>query len=594
MRFFAIAMLAASIAFSSLAAGKAEVSHAIAMYGEPKYGKDFTHFDYVNSKAPKGGEVKLAATGSFDSLNFFILKGVAAAGISSISESLTMRSDDEPYTQYGLVAETMEYPKDRSWIIFNMRKEARFHDKTPITADDVVFSFKSLKEKGHPSYAVLYKDIQDAVKLGERRVKFIFSNNKNRELPLIAGQMPILSKKYYAAHEFDKTTLESPLGSGPYKVKSVDPGKSIVYERVKDYWGKDLPVRIGQNNFDTIRYDYYRDEMVAIEAFKAGQYDFRLENIAKVWFTAYKFDALSRGEVKKEEISHSIPTGMQGFVFNTRRAGLADRRVREAISLAFDFEWSNKTMFFNAYNRTGSYFSNSEFASSGLPEGAELALLQGFKDKLPPEVFTTEFKLPKSDGSGNIRQQLLKARNLLEEAGWKIKDGRLTGPSGKAMELELLINMPSFERVMSPFVANLKKLGITGKIRYVDSSQYQKRLDEFDYDIIVHTFPQSLAPGNEQYDYWHSKTADVRGSQNYIGVKDPVVDALVEKIVNAESKEALLAASHALDRVLLWGYYVIPNWHIKTFRVIYWDKFGKPQIQAKYALGFDSWWIKGK
>lgn len=577
----------------SFAEDKLTKTHAIAMYGEPKYKEDFKHFDYVNPNAPKGGAVKLAATGSFDNLNFFLLKGVAPAGISMITESLTTRSDDEPFSQYGLIAETMEVPEDRSYIIFNMRKEAKFQDGSLVTADDVVFSFYTLKEKGHPVYKTYYQDISSVEKLDDRRVKFVFSNTKNRELPLIAGQMPILSKKYYDKVDFEKTTLTAPMGSGPYKVAAVDAGRSVTYKLDPNYWGKDLPVRIGTNNFDTIRYDYYRDDTVAVEAFKAGEYDFRQENIARNWATAYDFPALHNGKAKKEEIGHSIPTGMQCFVFNTRRGKFADKKLREALNMAFDFEWTNKNLFYGAYTRTNSYFSNSEFASSGLPQGKELEILSEYKDQLPEEVFGKEFVLPVSDGSGQDRKLLVAAKNLLEEAGWKVKDGKLVNQKGEGMNIEFLINSPSFERVIAPYIRNLEKLGITGKIRMVDTAQYQKRLEEFDFDVIMNVFPESMSPGNEQLDYWSSARADINGSQNYIGLKNKVVDALVDKLLAANDKESLVASARALDRVLLWGYYVVPNWHIRSFRIIYWNKFGKPDVQPTYSLGFDNWWING-
>ncbi|MFP6744723.1 MAG: extracellular solute-binding protein, partial [Alphaproteobacteria bacterium] len=381
------------------------------------------------------------------------------------------------------------------------------------------------------------------------------------------------------------------LGSGPYRVKSVDPGRSITYRRVEDYWGKNIPVQRGQNNFDVLRYDYYRDPTVAMVAFTAHEYDFRMENTSKVWATAYKGPKFDNGLIIKEEIGHSRPTGMQGFVFNTRRTKFADRRLRQALGYAFDFEWTNKNLFYGAYNRTASYFSNSELASSGLPGPDELALLEPFRDKLPPEVFTEVYETPKTDGSGNARRNLRTAIKLLAEAGWTIQDTKLVGPGGEPLEIEILIVSAMFERVIAPFVKNLEKLGVEAKIRLVDSSQYQQRVDEFDFDMIVLSVGQSMSPGNEQNNYWTTTSADTPGSRNLAGIKDPVVDALIETLIAAPDRESLVTATRALDRVLLWGHYVVPHWHIQHFRVAYWNKFARPAITPKYGLGFDSWWV---
>ncbi|MFQ5784984.1 MAG: extracellular solute-binding protein [Alphaproteobacteria bacterium] len=575
------------------AAGDVYVGHGVAMYGDLKYGPDFTHFDYADPNAPKGGKVRLHAIGTYDSLNPFILKGVTAAGLQfNLFESLMMGSSDEPFSEYGLIAESIEMPKDRSWVIFTLRPQARWHDGTPITADDVIFSLETLRTKGHPFYRAYYASVVSAEKLGERRVKFSFGTDVNRELPLIMGQIPILSKAYYSTHDFEKTTLEAPMGSGPYRVESVDPGRSITYRRVADYWGADLPVRRGQNNFDVIRIDYYRDPTVAMEAFKAHEYDFRQENTAKVWATAYVGPPFDAGLIKKEEIAHSLPTGMQGFFFNTRRTKFKDRRVRAALAYAFDFEWTNKNLFNGAYTRTTSYFSNSELASSGLPSGDELALLEPFRDRLPSEVFTREYMPPRTDGSGNARRNLRTALKMLRKAGWTIKDGVLVNPeTGEPLEIEFLIIAPAFERIIAPFIKNLEKLGVVARVRLVDTAQYQNRLDSFDFDVIVGSIGQSLSPGNEQRNFWTSRAADTRGSRNYAGIKDPVVDALVEKVIAASDRKSLVAATRALDRVLLWGHYVVPQWHIRHFRVAYWNKFSRPAITPKYSLGFDTWWV---
>ena len=573
------------------AAQEVYVGHGVAMHGDLKYGPGFTHFDYVNPDAPKGGEVRLQANGSFDSLNPFILKGRPAVGIGRLFETLMTGSRDEAFSQYGLLAETVEIPEDRSWVAFTLRPEARWHDGTPITVADVIFSLETIKTKGHPFYRAYYGDVVAAEKVGERKVKFSFADGVNRELPLIIGELPIISKAYYTANDFEKTSLEAPLGSGPYRVESVDPGRSITYARVEDYWGAEVPARRGQDNFDILRYDYYRDPTVAMEAFKAHEYDFRRENASKVWATAYQGPAFDDGLIVKEEIGHSMPTGMQGFVFNTRRAKFADRRLRQALGYAFDFEWTNKNLFSGAYSRTTSYFSNSELAASGLPGPAELALLEPFRDQLPPEVFSEVFAPPESDGSGNARRNLRTAFKLLGEAGWTVEDTKLVGPGGEPLEIEFLIVSPLFERVIAPFIKNLEKLGVATKIRLVDSAQYQQRLDQFDFDVVVLSVGQSLSPGNEQNNYWTTTAADTPGSRNFAGIKDPVVDALVETLIAAADRDSLIAAARALDRVLLWGHYVIPHWHIRYFRVAYWNKFVRPAVTPKYGLGFDGWWI---
>lgn len=592
---FSTAAAAVSLLLASAALAQEQdvyVGHGVAMHGDLKYGPDFTHFDYVNPDAPKGGLVRQSAIGSFDNLNPFILKGESAFGIGRIFESLMAGSADEALSQYGLIAETVEMPEDRSWVAFTLRAQARWHDGTPITVEDVIFSLEILKTKGHPFYRAYYGDVVKAEKIGERKVKFSFSGGLNRELPVIIGELPILSKAYYQTHDFDKTTLVSPLGSGPYRVESVDPGRSITYARVEDYWGAELPVRRGQNNFDTIRIDYYRDPTVAMEAFKAHEYDFRAENTSKVWATAYVGAAFDDGRIVKQEIRHSIPTGMQGFVFNTRRDKFADVRLRRALGYAFDFEWTNKNLFNGAYTRTKSYFSNSELASSGLPDDAELALLGPFRDRLPASVFNQVFEPPKTDGTGSARSNLRQALKLLGQAGWSVVDGKLVSPTdGRPLEIEFLIVSPAFERIIAPLIKNLEKLGVTSKIRLVDSAQYQKRLEQFDFDMIVASIGQSLSPGNEQNNFWTSVSADTPGSRNYAGIKDPVVDSLVANLIAAADRDSLITATRALDRVLLSGYYVIPHWYIRSFRVAYWNKFARPAIAPKYSLGFDGWWV---
>lgn len=567
-------------------------SHALILHGTPKYPADFKHFEYVNPDAPKGGEVIQAAIGTFDSLNPFILRGVSAAALGLTFDTLLQSSSDEAFTEYGLLAESIELPADRKWVAFTLRPEARFHDGKPVTAEDVVWSFETLKAKGAPFYRAYYADVLKAEALGERKVRFSFGDTVNMELPLIIGQMPVLPKHYFADKEFDRTSLEPITGSGPYKVASFEPGRTITYERVADYWAKDLPIMRGRYNYDRIRYDYYRDATVAIEAFKAGAYDFRLENSAKEWATAYDFPAQRQGLAVQREIPHELPTGMQGFAMNTRRPIFSDPRVRLAMNYAFDFEWSNKALFYGAYKRTESYFSNSELASRGLPEGEELKILEQFRGKIPDEVFTTEYKAPTTDGSGNNRANLRKALELLQSAGWQVKGGKLVNAAGEPFTFEILLSSPAFERISLPYAKNLERLGIEASVRTVDTAQYQNRIDGFDFDMTVDVWGQSLSPGNEQRDFWGSSRRDEQGSRNTAGIADPVIDQLIDLVIQAPDRDSLIARTRALDRVLLWGHYVVPHWHIQAFRTVYWDKFAQPETTPKYALGFsDTWWI---
>lgn len=565
--------------------------HGLSMYGDLKYPPDFKHFEYVDPAAPKGGSVKLAAIGTFDTLNPFILKGVAAVGLGDVFDTLTVGSADEPFARYGLIAESIEVPADHSWVAFTLRPRARFHDGSPITVEDVIWTFETLKTKGQPFFRTYYAQVTRAEKVGPRKVRFTFGPGDNRELPLIVGELPVLSRAYWSTRDFDKTTLEPPLGSGPYRVAAAEPGRSITYQRVKDYWAATLPVNVGRDNFDAIRIDYYRDTTVALEAFKAGEYDFRQENVAKYWATAYNVPAVTRGLIRKEAIANEIPTGMQAYVYNTRRPMFADRRVRQALAYAFDFEWTNRNLFYGAYTRTTSYFSNSELASSGRPGPEELKILEPFRGKVPEEVFTTEYRPPTTDGSGNIRDGIRQALRLLAAAGWTVKGQRLVDPRGEPLRFEILLSDPTWERITLPFLKNLERLGVEARVRTVDSAQYQKRLETFDFDLTVEVWRQSLSPGNEQRDFWGSEAAATPGSRNLAGIRDPVVDRLVELVVQAPDRPALVARTRALDRVLLEGHYVIPHWHIQAFRVAYWDMFGRPKIAPKYSLGFDTWWV---
>ncbi|WP_096703647.1 extracellular solute-binding protein [Magnetospirillum sp. 15-1] len=567
--------------------------HGLAMHGAPKYGPGFRHFDYVNPDAPKGGEIRLAEIGGWDTLNPFVVKGDPPAGADLPFETLMINSADEAFSEYGLIAETVEVPADRSWVIFNLRPKARWHDGKPITADDVVFSFEILKSKGHPRYRFYYAAVDKVEKLGERRVRFSFKPGDNRELPLIVGQLPILPKHYWQGRDFAVTTLEPPLGSGPYKVASFDTQRTITYERVKDYWGADLAVRRGEHNFDRIRYDSYRDTTVALEAFKGGEYDWRAENEAKKWATAYEdWGGLKDGRGRKGAFANQRPAGMQGYVFNLRRPLFADPRVRRALGLAFDFEWTNKTLFYGQYKRTASFFANSELAATGLPSALELKALEPLRDKVPPEVFTTEFKPPATEGDGNIRPNLRAAMKLLEEAGWRVVDGKLVDVSGKPFVFEILLVQPAWERITLPFARNLARLGIEAGVRTVDTAQYKNRLDHFDFDMVVHVWGQSQSPGNEQLGYWGAESADEAGGQNVAGIKNPAVDALIEQVISAPDRETLVARTRALDRVLLWNYYVIPQWHVGLDRLVWWDKFDMPAVTPSSGVQLMTWWVR--
>ena len=562
------------------------------MYGEMKYGPGFTHFEYVNPRAPKGGTVKLSAIGTYDTLNPFILRGVPAVGIGQVFDSLMAGSGDEAFAYYGLVAETVETPPDRSWVAFTLRSQARFHDGTPITVEDVIWSFDTLKKRGHPFFRSYYAHVTKAEAAGPRRVRFTFKAAMNRELPLILGQLPVLPKHWWATRDFGKTTLEPPLGSGPYRVESIEPGRSITYRRVTNYWGAELPVNVGRNNFDVIRYDYYRDGTVALEAFKGGAYDFRRENSSKSWTRGYDAPAVRDGRIKREEIQNEVPTGMQGYVFNTRREQFRDPRVREALAAAFDFEWSNTHLFYDKYARTESYFSNSELAAKGVPDELERAVLEPFRGRVPDAVFGESYRAP-STAAGGLRPNLVKALKLLEAAGWVVRDLRLVNvATGRPMTLEILLDDPQVERIALPFVQNLERLGVDARIRTVDHAQYEYRVKQFDFDMVVGLFPQSLSPGNEQAHFWGSEAARTPGSRNIIGIADPVVDELIRQIIEAPDRAQLIARTRALDRVLLFGYYLIPQFHNKAFWVAYWNRFSRPALSPKYELGFDTWWTK--
>ena len=571
---------------------KIAVTHALAMTGKPKYAEDFKHFEYVNPTAPKGGDIKLGTVGTFDSLNPFIIRGVAATGIDLIYDTLTDRSLDEPFTQYGLIAAKIELPEDRSWVIYHLNSKAKFHDGQPVTAADVVFSFNLLINQGDPMYSKYYASIEKVEALDNLRVKFYLGDKSNPELAIIIGQLPVLPKHYWSSRDFTKPGLEIPVGSGPYRILEFKPGRSITYIRDDNYWGKDLPINKGRYNFAKMTYDYYRDPTVSLHAFKAGEYDLRQENISRAWATAYNGPPFEDGFIIKEEIDNDVNQGMQCFVYNTRRDLFKDIKVRQALAYAFDFEWTNKTLFFGQYARSKSFFSNSELASSGLPGPGELKILEAYRRQLPAEVFEKAYQPPETDGSGYIRNNVRIALGLLKQAGWEIKGKKLVNiKTGDPFILELLLVDPAFERIALPFKKNLSRLGIEMNIRAVDTAQFINRRRDFDFDMIVASLPQSESPGNEQREYWGSSAADIPGTRNFAGIKNPVIDEIIEQLISAPDRDQLVSATRALDRVLLWGHYVIPQWHIAKYRVAYWNKFSRPEIVPRYSLGFDTWWV---
>lgn len=572
---------------------QAQPQHAMTLYDEaPKYPSDFSHFDYTNPDAPKGGTLRLAGLNGFDSLNPFIPKGNAADQIGLLYDTLTYHSADEPFTEYGLLAERIEKAADNSFVRFYLNPKARFNDGEPVTAEDVLFTFNTLLEKGHPLYRHYYADVAAVVVENPLQVRFDFKHSNNRELPLILGQLQILPKHWWAERDFSKTSLETPLGSGPYRLTRVDAGRSLEYKRVKDWWGQDLPVSRGLYNFDTIHIDYYRDMSVALEAFKAGQFDFNLEYSAKDWATGYNSPALRNGEIIKKDIKNHNPVGMQGFTFNIRKKMFQDPRVREAIGLLFDFEWTNKQLFYSSYIRTQSFFANSELAAQGLPSAEELELLEPLRGSIPDEVFTKSYQTPISDGTGIIRERRLEAWRLLQDAGYSIDNDRMVNAEGEPLEFEFIIAQANLERVLLPFKRNLAELGIEMTIRRTDVSQYINRMRSRDFDMTSSIWSQSNSPGNEQRDFWHSSSAENPGSRNFIGLQDPAIDSLVEGLINAPSRASLINYARALDRVLLWGHYVIPNYYIDTWRTAYWQHLAQPEVAPLYDYGLMTWWIK--
>lgn len=594
-------LFAVLLDFGSNAAAESRTSYGFSTFGVLKYGPDFPHFDYVNPEAPKGGRIKLRDLDSFDTVNPFLLKGKPAlingdkgGDLYFNFTQLMTPSYDEPDAVYGLLAETVTIDDKRLWVEFTLRPEARFHDDTPITAEDVAYTFNTLKEKGHPRYALQYRDIITAKVMDPHKIRFEFREGVlTRDLPYQVATMPILSKASFEKRDFAVTTMTPLLGSGPYKLAKVSPGRTLIYERVKDHWAENLPVHKGRFNFDVIQVDYYRDRTIALEAFFAGEYDFREEFTSRSWATEYDTKpAVEKGFIKRDVLEDATLTGMQAFFLNSRRAPFDNIKVREAFGLLFDYEWTNKNLFYGAYDRLGSVFENSGMKAKGLPSPAELELLTPYKDILPEEVFTKEFKPPITDGSGNIRKQISAAIKLFKSAGWTIQDKKLVNTAGQQMQVGFLLYEQSFTRIINPYVANLRRVGIDASVRVIDSASWQNRVREFDFDIVVRRFPQPQVPGVEQRDWWGSASADVTGGLNIAGVKNPAVDAIIEKIIEARTSDELITATRALDRVLMWNYYFIPQWYKNSHFIAYWDKFGRP---ASKKPGFDravlqSWW----
>lgn len=607
MKFVAAALLSLSLLMPATPGAMADEvwRSSTSLIGEPKYPDGFKHYDYVNPQAPKGGTLNQAAVGTFDSLNPYMVQGTPAAGFAAFGggllyDTLMEQSTDQAGTNYGLVAEALSYPDDFAWVKFRLNPNARWHDGKPITPEDVIWSFETLKSQS-PMYNKYYANVAKAEITGEREVTFTFDKAGNRELPNIMGDLAILPKHWWEGtdasgkkRDVSRTTLEAPLGSGAYAVESLSPGRQIVWKRVADYWGKDLPTRVGRNNFDRIKIDYYRDPNASWEAFKKGGLDdYRLENRIGRWMTEYNFDAVKSGKV----VQHSFPVRasgrMQGYVFNQRRDKFQDPRVRQALNYVFDFETMNRTLFFDKYKRIESYYAGIDLASSGLPEGKELEILETVRDQVPPEVFTTPFKLPVNDTPQAFRDNLRKALALFQAAGWELKANKLVNTkTGEPFTIEFLESDPSFERVVAPYIQNLKRIGIDARLRVVDTAQYVARVNDFDFDMVSTVIAQSQSPGNEQREMWGSAAADAPGSRNLMGIKNPAIDKLIDRVVFATNREDLVAATHALDRVLLWNYYVVPQWFNDTINVAYWNKFGIPEKQPEYVgIDTDSWWI---
>jgi microcin C transport system substrate-binding protein len=599
-----ITLIGGAAAFTSSIARNVEAAqdsecHGVSAFGDLKYPPDFKHFDYVDPNALKGGTFsQVGATRAFNqnfltfnSLNIFILRGDGAQGMELTFASLMARANDEPDALYGLAARAVQISADGLTYRFLMRPGISFHDGSPLTAHDVAFSLKILKDKGHPIAQQSLRDLVGAEAADDATVVAHFAPNRARDVPLFAAALPIFSRDYYSKRPFDETTLEVPLGSGPYKVGLFEPGRYIEYERVKDWWGADLPVARGQNNFDILRYEYYRDREVAFEGFTARSYLFREEFTSRVWATRYDFPAIREGRVKRDTIPDDTPSGAQGWFFNTRRDKLKDKRLREAFIYAFDFEWTNKMIMYGSYQRTHSVFQNSDMMAVGKPLGEELALLESFRGKVPDEVFGEPFVPPVSDGSGQDRGLLRKASALLQQAGFIVRDGKRVTPQGEPISVEFLMDDPSFQPHHMPFIKNLRTLGIEANPRIVDAVQYRKRVDDFDFDLAIQRFSFSSTPGDSLRSYFSSQAAAMRGSQNLAGISEPVVDALIDKIIEADSRTRLRTACRALDRVIRTGCYWVPHWYKASHWLAYWDVFGRPATKPRYARGIpETWW----
>jgi microcin C transport system substrate-binding protein len=560
------------------------------MYEDYKYKENFTHFDYVNANAPKGGTFKQATIGSFDSLNPFIVKGNAASGITLIYDTLLKQSSDEPFTGYGLIAESINVADDFSSVSFKINPHARFNNGASITAQDVKFSFDLLIKEGEPHYLSYYAGVKDVIINDRLTVTFDFSELGNRELPLIIGQLPIFSKEFWSDKDFSKSDLTLPLGSGPYQIESFQAGKRITYQRVSDYWAKDLPVNKGSYNFEYMIFDYYRDASVAFEAFKSGAFDYRLETSAKRWATGYQGDLIDSGKIVTNTINDKTPQGMQGFWFNLRKDKFKDKNVRQAIGLLFNFEWANKTLFYDSYTRINSFYSGSELATGELISDAEKEILSAYTDQLSSSVFDP-FTLPETQADGNVREQMRLAVKLFEKAGYQLKDSKMQDESGQQFEFEFLLYSKDFERVVHPFRQNLQRIGIKTSIRLVDVSQFINRLNKFDFDLVSLRKGQSISPGNEQLGYWGCDSATEVGTSNWAGICSPVIDSLVQTLITSESREKLVNTTRALDRVLLNEFMVIPQWYLPAYRIAYWNKFSHPTISPIYDLGLSTWWL---
>jgi microcin C transport system substrate-binding protein len=594
-------LAAVSPAEAQTAAGEPAWRHALSLFGDIKYPVDFKRFDYVNPDAPKGGVARTISIGTFDNFNIAVMgvKGSIAPAALMINETLMARSQDEVATEYGLLAEVAAHPADFAWVIYRLRKEAHWHDGQPVTPDDVIFSIETLKKQS-PFYASYYRHVEKAEKIGDRDIKFSFDSPGNRELPSIVGELPILPKHHWEGtdsqgrkRDISATTLEMPLGSGPYRIKEFVAGRSVKLERVKDYWGANMPTQVGQNNFDELRFEFFRDNLVALEAFKADQADWITENSAKQWATAYDFPAIAEKRVVKEEFPINDSGRMQAFMLNLRRDQFKDARLRRAFNFAFDFEEMNKQLFFGQYKRINSYFDGTELASSGLPEGEELQILETLRDKVPPEVFTTPYTNPVGGNPEAVRANLRESARLLKEAGFEVRDRKLVDAAGKPVSVEILVQDPSAERIALFYKPSLERIGVTASIRIVDDAQYQNRLRSFDFDIIIDQWGESLSPGNEQREFWGSQAADQPGSRNTIGIKNPAVDALIEKVIFAKDRPGLVAATKALDRVLLWNFYVVPQFTYGFSRYARWDRFSHAEPLPKYGRsGLPSlWWF---